>query len=112
MKRFINFALVLLVLASVASAGIPETLNNICYQLRGMMPIVAFVLIVFAGLIYAAGQVLGAEMRSRTNVWATSMVVGAIIGLLFVAAAPAVINLVSEAMEYSVENQLNCEELV
>lgn len=45
-----------------------------------VMGAVMLILVVLAAIIYAAGQVLGAETRARANVWATSMFVGAIIG--------------------------------
>ncbi|MDD5023397.1 MAG: hypothetical protein PHU63_04475, partial [Candidatus ainarchaeum sp.] len=46
------------------------------------------ILVVLAAIIYAAGQVLGAETRARANVWATSMFVGAVIGGLIYLVVP------------------------
>lgn len=111
-----KIALVLLlftVMFSLTNAGIGETINNLCVQTRGVMPLVAFTLIVLGGLIYAAGQVLGAEMRSRTNVWATTMVIGAIIGLIISASAPAIISIVASALDYDLSTYpYTCEEII
>jgi len=48
-------------------------------------------MIVFSGVIYAAGQLLGAETRARANVWATAALTGALIGVLIYAVAPSVL---------------------
>ena len=52
---------------------------------------VIFVLIVLAAVVYAAGQVMGAETRARASVWATSMIVGAVIGIIIYVLVPAII---------------------
>ncbi|MFA5049780.1 MAG: hypothetical protein WC501_02120, partial [Candidatus Micrarchaeia archaeon] len=55
------------------------------------MGAVMLILIVMAAIIYAAGQVMGAETRARANVWATSMFLGAIIGGLIYLVVPVFI---------------------
>ncbi|VVC02598.1 Uncharacterised protein [Candidatus Burarchaeum australiense] len=50
-------------------------------------------MLLIAGLIYAAGQIMGAETRARANVWATALLTGGIIGLLIAASAPYVLQL-------------------
>ncbi|MEW5995997.1 MAG: hypothetical protein AB1657_00170 [Candidatus Micrarchaeota archaeon] len=52
---------------------------------------VIFVLIVLAAVTYAAGQVMGAETRARASVWATSMVVGAVIGIIIYVLLPTIL---------------------
>ncbi len=81
----------------VFAQTLSEQLSNIMTQIQSIVPIVALVMIVLAGLVYAAGQVMGAEMRSRANVWATSLLVGAIIGLVLAATAPGIVGLFSGA---------------
>jgi len=49
-------------------------------------------MLVIAAVIYAAGQMMGAETRARANVWATAALVGALIGVLIIAIAPPVLN--------------------
>lgn len=113
MNKLAIIALFVLAFSAMAYAGVGETLNNLCFQARGLMPIVSFIVIVFAGLVYAAGQVLGAEMRSRTNVWATTMVIGAIIGLIFTFSAPVVIQLTASAFGMDLETyEYTCEKLL
>ena len=62
----------------------------------------AMLMIVIAGVIYAAGQVMGAETRARANVWATAALTGALIGILIYAIAPGVLALI-----YG-QNTVNC----
>lgn len=57
-----------------------EALRGLYCFLQSTLPIFAAVLIIFAAVIFAAGQVMGAETRARANVWATAMLTGALIG--------------------------------
>ncbi len=52
---------------------------------------VIFVLIVVAAVVYAAGQVMGAETRARASVWATSMIMGAVIGIIIYVLVPPIL---------------------
>ena len=52
---------------------------------------VIFLLIVAAAVVYAGGQLLGAETRARATVWATSMFIGALIGVLIYVIVPFVL---------------------
>ncbi|MEM3364505.1 MAG: TrbC/VirB2 family protein [Candidatus Micrarchaeia archaeon] len=102
MNKYGYFALIALLLAiNVAFAqtntALSTQLENIKNSLKTILPIVAIVMIVLAGVVYAAGQVMGAEMRSRASVWATSLLVGAIIGLILAASAEAIVGLFSSA---------------
>lgn len=56
--------------------------------LEELLPIIVMILIIFAAVVFAAGQVLGAETRSRANVWATAMLIGALIGILVALIGP------------------------
>ena len=97
MKKLLSLFLFLL-LAFAAKAeppGAPEKITeSLCglYKfLEGLLPIIVIVLIIFAAVIFAAGQVMGAETRSRANVWATAMLVGALIGILVALVGPWVV---------------------
>ncbi|HQT45087.1 MAG TPA: hypothetical protein PLO51_03855 [Candidatus Micrarchaeota archaeon] len=57
-----------------------------------MVPIVAMLMVVAGGVIYAGGQLMGAETRARANVWATSMLVGAVIGIMIRVVAPGILS--------------------
>ena len=83
-------------LASMAFASNPLSqvtlaVYNLCQGLRNLLPIAAMLAIVLAGVIYAAGQMMGAETRARANVWATAALTGALIAILMAVVAPAVL---------------------
>ena len=68
--------------------------SGICslYSLITMvLTAVIFLLIVAAAVVYAGGQLLGAETRARATVWATSMFMGALIGVLIYVIVPYVL---------------------
>ncbi len=72
---------------STIEAGLCELYNMV----NQLLAIVVFVLIVVAAIIYAAGQVMGAETRARASVWATSMIIGAVIGIVIYLLVPMIL---------------------
>ncbi len=64
-----------------------------CWQLLQILPIIAMLMIIGAGIIYAAGQIMGAETRARASQWGTAMLIGAVIAILIVTVAPPVLNI-------------------
>jgi hypothetical protein len=77
---------------AAAASGIDiGPITTVCTSVKGAVPVIAFTMLIIGGLIYAAGQIMGAETRARANVWATALVVGAIIGLVIAASAPFVV---------------------
>jgi len=88
---------VLLVLGAVLMAASPlqstlDAAKTLCCGLKQLLPVAAMLMIVLAGVIYAAGQMMGAETRARANVWATAALTGALIAVLIYAIAPSVLN--------------------
>jgi len=79
-------------LAFAATGDIKSALATLCKTVSGLIPIASFLMIVLAAVIYAAGQMMGAETRARANVWATACLTGAIIGLVIVTIAPSILN--------------------
>ncbi|MBN2478509.1 hypothetical protein JXB01_04435 [Candidatus Micrarchaeota archaeon] len=75
-----------------AESNITNAMCEIYYLVKNVMAAVMLVLIILAAIVYAAGQVLGAETRARANVWATSMFVGAVIGALIYIVVPLFLN--------------------
>ena len=71
--------------------GLCKTMNNLCWSLTGLLPVIAMLMVVIAGVIYASGQIMGAETRARANVWATAALTGALIAMLIWAVAPGVL---------------------
>ena len=87
-KRMVaTFLVIALANVAFAQSGMLTALNGICSTIKEVVPVVALLLFILAGAIYAIGQVLGSETRARATVWATAMLVGGIIGLIIAASA-------------------------
>ena len=95
------FAFTLSLLAGFAFAADPPTsqlkaaLTALCQGLNQMVPVAAMLMVLLASVIYATGQMMGAETRARANVWATSALTGALIGILISVIAPAVLQIIA-----------------
>ena len=97
-KPFVAFLAVLL-LSSIAFASSPTdalktALEELCKGLNTLVPVAAMLMVLLAAVIYATGQMMGAETRARANVWATSCLTGALIGLLIATVAPALLQII------------------
>ena len=83
----------LVLLSGIAFADMASGINELCKTIKGIVPIVALLMFIMAGGVYAIGQVMGAETRARASVWATAMLVGGIIGLIIAASAGFLLNM-------------------
>ncbi len=96
-KNILFRLLVVFSLLNVAMAADPNTIQaamgNLCYYVKSALAAGLLLLTVLAALVYAVGQVLGAETRARASVWATAMFVGAIIGALIYLIVPWLLSL-------------------
>ena len=72
--------------------SVKTAVASLCSGLKSLLPVAAMLMIILAGVIYAAGQMMGAETRARANVWATAALTGALIAILIVVVAPPVLN--------------------
>jgi hypothetical protein len=72
-------------------AGLQSAMKQLCNTARTFLGIGAMLLVVIAAVIYAVGQVLGAETRARASVWATAMLTGAVIGLIIFLLVPSIV---------------------
>ncbi len=88
-----------LVLSTTAGAnttgglpGVNIAVSCMCRQLLDILPIVAMLMIIGAGIVYAAGQIMGAETRARASQWGTAMLIGAVIAILIVTVAPPILS--------------------
>lgn len=70
---------------------LPTAVSSLCAALTSLLPIVGMLMILVAAVVYATGQVMGAETRARGNVWATACIGGALMAFLIVAVAPPVL---------------------
>ncbi len=84
-----------------------KSINNLCYSLVTLLPVASMLMVVVAGVIYAAGQIMGAETRARANVWATAALTGALIGVLIYAVAPSVLKTI-----YGTGQEVSCGTVV
>lgn len=89
---FVMTMLLGLVAATTASTEIKEGLCELYNLVKSVLAVVVFVLIVVAAVVYAGGQIMGAETRARASVWATSMIIGALIGVLIYVVLPMVMS--------------------
>ena len=81
---------------SLAAGGnttsIKSALTELCNFFDTILPIGIMLVIVLAGIVFAIGQTMGAETRARANVWATNLMIGAIIGAVVYVLAPWFLN--------------------
>jgi hypothetical protein len=84
--------------------SLQNAISQLCVSLKSMLPVVAMTMLVLAGVIYAAGQIMGAETRARANVWATACLTGALIAILMVVVAPSVLQAI-----YADGGVISCE---
>ena len=96
--RKIGILVVLAVLASAVFATmltqVTGAVSDLCIGLRSMLPVAAMMMIILAGVLYAAGQMMFAETRARSNVWATAALTGALIAILIAVIAPPVLQMI------------------
>ncbi|PIN83938.1 hypothetical protein COV61_01615 [Candidatus Micrarchaeota archaeon CG11_big_fil_rev_8_21_14_0_20_47_5] len=71
-------------------SNISGAFASLCDFLANLLPILSMLMVVAGGAVYAGGQMMGAETRARANVWATAMLVGALIGILVSVIGPFV----------------------
>jgi len=78
---------------TVILGTVQDALSSLCTQAKSLLPVTAMLMLIMGGVIYAAGQLLGAETRARANVWATACLTGALIAILMVVVAPPVLQM-------------------
>jgi len=82
--------------------NIKTAMQTLCKNAVALMTGAIIVLIVLAAVVYAAGQVMGAETRARATVWATAMLTGAVIGaILYVIVPYIILQMIGQADKYS-----------
>ena len=93
------FAFTLSLLAGFVFADptsqLKAALTSLCIGLRDMVPVAAMLMVLLESVIYATGQMMGAETRARANVWATACLTGALIAILIVVVAQPVLTAIN-----------------
>ncbi|MFA5929729.1 MAG: hypothetical protein WC861_02505 [Candidatus Micrarchaeia archaeon] len=96
MRKIGIFVVIAVMAASVFAVSgltaVKDAMSSLCTGLTQMLPIAAMLMIILAGVIYASGQMMGAETRARANVWATAALTGALIAILIAVIAPPVLS--------------------
>ena len=98
MKKFIILFTLLFALNFIyaddatSTEKLEKAICSVYCTVNGILPVLAFVLMVLAGAVYAAGQFFGAEMRAKAVGWAMNMITGAIIGLILNAVLPTILD--------------------
>ena len=82
------FAFIAFAAVAFAQGSLESALAGFCLQLYSYVGDLAFIMMLLSSVVFAAGQLFGSEARARANVWANSMFIGAIIGLLMVILVP------------------------
>ncbi|MCX8194856.1 MAG: hypothetical protein N3G22_02000 [Candidatus Micrarchaeota archaeon] len=94
--RVALFAFFFLFLSSSTSFAqierINEAFQNLCNSIYLLFPPVAMLLIILSAVVYGVGQLFGAEMRARATMWATTMMVGTVMGALIMLITPSAIS--------------------
>ena len=89
--KLVSVLLVLGIVSAQDTASLSSALQFLCDLFYNLLPMGVLVLVTLAGLIFAVGQTMGAETRARANVWATNMLIGALIaGAVIIIVPPAV----------------------
>ncbi len=80
------------------STHIQVVLCDLYDLLKNIFPVIIIVMVVLAGLIFVVGQILGAETRSRANVWATNILIYTVIGVLVILVIPYILSQIDPSL--------------
>jgi hypothetical protein len=92
----LSIALAFLFLAGIlfpqgSMTQLTTTISGLCTAVTALLPVAAMLMILVGAVVYAAGQIMGAETRARANVWAAACVTGALMAMLINAVAPPIL---------------------
>ena len=62
--------------------------------MNDLLPTVGMLMIILGALVYASGQIMGAETRARAAVWATACLGGALMAFLIWSVSPPILGAV------------------
>ncbi|MEM4359050.1 MAG: hypothetical protein QXT45_00795 [Candidatus Bilamarchaeaceae archaeon] len=78
---------------SQGSQQLQQAMHDLCVFAQQLLGVAIMLMIILAAIVYAVGQIMGAETRARATVWATSMLTGAVIGVLIYLLTPWLIGI-------------------
>jgi uncharacterized membrane protein len=102
-KKLLFAALLAVIICGMVAATTTEDVGSrftnmgctIYNGLKGILPIIIVVVIIFAGVIYVVGQVFGAEAKSKAQSWAQNMIIGVLVAIIIVLAVPFLISVLA-----------------
>ncbi|MEM3555925.1 MAG: hypothetical protein QXF56_04375 [Candidatus Micrarchaeia archaeon] len=96
-KTIVLLLLLLPLVSATSTTGMASTIRKALCDFQVLvytvLPTLALIMFLFAGLAYAAGQVFGAEMRAKAQGWAMSLLVGGILGIFIAVLAPILVDI-------------------
>lgn len=78
-------------------------LLDLCNGLIGLIGPLAYLLVVFAALVYLAGQLGDAQIRAKASVWAWSAIFGAVMGWVIITIVPRILAMLLKASGVTIE---------
>ena len=102
-KRFGLLLMLSVLTFTVFAQDATENISNAMCQLydffKNILPIAVVLAIVFAGIIFVVGQLLGAETRAKSNVWAQNIIIYTVIAVILVLLVPTIIKWIDPSMD-------------
>ena len=97
---FISILLFIITFAYAAeTTGIEDAMAQLCKDARSVLAIGVMLMVIMAAVVYAIGQILGAETRARASVWATAMMTGAVIAIIIYLVVPNIIGIMAPDLD-------------
>jgi len=97
--RYLPALFLLLNLVSVVFAAdtspIVSSLKAVCITSRNVLAVGVMIMVILAAVVYAVGQIMGAETRARATVWGTAMMTGALIGIAIYILVPYIVGAIA-----------------
>jgi len=84
--------LIMAPLAFAEASNVILAVSQLCADLTSLLPTVGMLMVVVGAVVYASGQITGAETRARANTWATASLVGAVMAMVISAVTPPVLS--------------------
>jgi len=118
-NRYGKYFVVLIVLANLisisfadantATTQLEQALETLCTTATTFLAGSIVVLIVLSAVVYAIGQIMGAETRARASVWATAMLTGAVIAAIIYILTPMILNVLLSGSGVTVNPNNPCD---
>ena len=92
---FLLLNLASVVFATAADTPIVSSLKEVCNTARNVLAVGIMIMVILAAVVYAVGQIMGAETRARATVWGTAMMTGALIGIAIYILVPYIVGAIA-----------------